>query len=117
MNYANQKKVYINKDEIQKLYNKPSEKDGDQFLHSLSWEELLPITRELNGNEFKLWLYCMKWTGKSDFYFSPAALINDFNISESTAQRGFKKLEALGYLVKRIDGQGYDFHPRGMRSK
>ncbi len=116
MNYANQKRIYIDKDEVQEMYNKPTDKDNDNFLHSLSWDELLPITRELNGNEFKLWLYCMKWTGKSDFYFSPASLINDFNISESTAQRGFKQLEALGYLVRRNDGKGYDFHPRGKAS-
>ena len=116
MNYANQKRIYIDKQEVQQMYNNPAENDGNKFLHSLSWDELLPVTRELNGNEFKLWLYCMKWTGKSDFFFSPAALINDFNMSESTAQRSFKQLEALGYITKRDGGQGYDFHPRGKAS-
>ena len=103
MNYANQKRIYIDKKEVSKIYNEKNEK---QFLHSLS------VTKELNGNELKVWLYCMKWTGEDTFYFSPAALLNDFGISESTAQRGFKRLEALGYLTKNST-QGYDFHPCG----
>ena len=110
MNYANQKRIYIDKIETAKMYNS---KDEKQFLHSLSWDKLLSITRELNGNEFKIWLYCMKWTGEDAFYFSPAALLNDFGISESTAQRGFKRLEELGYLVKDSKIQGYNFRPYG----
>ena len=115
MNYANQKSIYIDTVEVQKLYN--SNDDGpEQFLHSLSWNKLLPIIQELNGNELKIWLYCMKWTGKKVFYFSPATLTKEFNISESTAQRGFKTLEALGYLRKNDKMQGYDFYPMGKHS-
>ena len=110
MNYQNQKEVYIDKKEINKVYNKEGEND---FLHSLSWNKLLPITRELNGNEFKVWLYCMKWSGKDKFYFSPASLTQDFNISESTAQRAFKTLEKLGYLIKDTDKRGYNFYQCG----
>ena len=110
MNYLNQKEIYFNKKEISQMYNKEGETD---FLHSLSWKELLPITKELNGNEFKIWLYCMKWTGKDILYYSPATLIQEFNISESTAQRAFKKLELLGYLEKDLNRKGYNFHPRG----
>lgn len=112
MNYANSKCIYIDKNEIQKMYNGFSDNE-EAFLHSLSWEKILPVTRELNGNEFKLWLYCMKWTGKDSFFFSPASLQNDFNISESTAQRGFKRLEQLGYLTKNTNNTGYSFHPCG----
>ena len=107
MNYANQKRIYNNINEIRKMYNNPAD-DESKFLHSLSWDKLLLVTSELNGNELKVWLYCMQWTGKKDFYFSPASLINNFNISESTAQRCFKQLEQLGYLVKKKDSEGYD---------
>ena len=66
MNYANQKRVYIDKIETAKMYNG---KDEKQFLHSLSWNKLLSITRELNGNEFKIWLYCMKsWRYYCQFF-------------------------------------------------
>ena len=113
MNYQNQKTIYINKQRVGEMYNDPSK--DEQFLHSLKWDELTPIIKELNGNEFKVWLYCMKWAGKDSFFFSPATLIEEFNISESTAQRGFKKLETLGYLRKN-NHNGYDFYPRGSRS-
>lgn len=113
MNYLNQKEVYIDKKEVNKVFNQEGEND---FLHSLSWNKLLPITRELNGNEFKVWLYCMKWNGKDKFYFSPASLTQDFNISESTAQRAFKRLEQLGYLVKDPNKRGYNFYPCGKHS-
>lgn len=110
MNYKNQKEIFMNKEEISQMYNNPNNKD-EQFLHSLKWDALLPVIRELNGNEFKVWLYCMKWAGKGSFYFSPAALIADFNMSESTAQRCFKSLEQLGYLqTKSVNG--YIFHPQ-----
>lgn len=114
MNYANQKEIYVDKNRINEIYNDPIKEEA--FLHSLKWDELLPITQELNGNEFKIWLYCMKWTGEDRFFFSPAALTQDFNISESTAQRGFKQLEALGYLRKSLDKRGYDFYPKGFRT-
>ena len=110
MNYLNQKEISVNKQLVNEMYNKEGEKD---FLHSLSWEKLLLVTNELDGNEFKIWMYLMKFTGKDKFYFSPAALTQYFNISESTAQRGFKRLEALGYLVKNSSVRGYDFHPLG----
>lgn len=113
MNYQNQKQIFINKGEVSQLYNKEGE---GEFLHSLSWNELLPILNELNGNEFKVWMYCMKMTGKDNFYYAPAALVNSFNMSESTAQRAFKKLEELKYLTRNQNKNGYDFHPRGPRT-
>ena len=113
MNYANQKKIDIVKPEIQSLYNKEGEGD---FLHSLSWDKLYPILRQLNGNEFKVQLYCYKWGGKDNFFYSPATLIQDFGLSESTAQRAFKRLEELGFLEKKADdNNGYIFHPTGAR--
>ena len=113
MNYANQREILIDKNKVQKLYNEPGEPN---FLHSLKWEEVLEVTRELDGNEFKIWMYCMKWTGEEKFYFSPAALIKDFNMSESTAQRGFKRLEQLQYLRKKKNSRQYEFFPQGART-
>ena len=113
MNYNNQKLVNINLSEATYFYNQPGEKD---FLHSLSWARLYPILQELNGNEFKIWMYCYKWHGQGYVYFSPATLTQDFGLSESTAQRAFKRLEQLKYLEK-IDGKvnSYTFHPNGSR--
>ena len=54
MNYANQREVLVDKNKVQKLYNEPGEQ---QFLHSLKRDEILNITRELDGNEFKIWMY------------------------------------------------------------
>lgn len=53
----------------------------------------------------------MQFNGKDTFYYSPAALQQYFNISESTAQRGFKALEELGYLRKQ--DKHYTFFPLG----
>lgn len=107
MNYKNQHEIHFNKNEIINMYNKNEEQF---FLHSLSWEKLLKVTSELNGNEFKVWLYFMKWSGNSFFYYSPATLEKEFNISESTAQRCFKRLIELKYL-EQIDNKSYQFHP------
>lgn len=111
MNYENQKKVNIPLSEAQYFYN--TEPD---FLHSLSWEKLYPVLRELSGNELKVWLYCYKWHNKGFLYYSPATLTQDFGLSESTAQRAFKRLEQLGYLIKEQDkSNSYTFHPNGAR--
>jgi len=109
MNYANQRKIVIDKAGVQEMYNGPNDTD---FLHSLKWDKLYPILRTLNGNELKVWLYCYKWGGAESFFYSPASLMQDFGLSESTAQRAFKSLEQLGYLEK-VEGNNYVFHPTG----
>lgn len=112
-NYANQKLVHVVKPEVEFMYNKEGEND---FMHSIKWDKFYPVMRELNGNELKVWLYCFKWNNKDSFYYSPAALTKDFGLSESTAQRAFKRLEDLGYLEKDSDNfNGYTFHPNGLR--
>lgn len=114
-NYANQKQISNEKSEIAYMYNKPGETD---FLHSIKWDKLYPIMRDLNGNEFKVWLYCFKWNNKDLFFYSPAALTQDFGLSESTAQRAFKRLEALGYLEQKPGtSNAYIFHPDGARTQ
>jgi len=115
MNYFNQKEIYNNSAEINKIWSRDNDKD---FLHSLRWEQLVLVTSELNGNEFKIWLYLMKFNGitNASFYYSPAALEQYFNISESTAQRGFKTLVSLNYLRKNDNNKGYTFYPLGNHS-
>lgn len=113
MNYENQKRVEIAKEEANYFHNKEGETD---FLHSLSWEKLYPVFRELSGNELKVWFYCYKWANNGFVWYSPATLTQDFGLSESTGQRAFKRLEQLGYIVKDTDRRNvYAFHPNGAR--
>lgn len=115
MNYKNQRQVYFPKEEITAMYNSPK---TENFLHSLDWDKLILVTSDLNGNEFKVWLYCMKWSGKDKFFYSPATLDKEFNISESTAQRAFKTLVDKGYLEAKGDNiTDFIFHPLPMQSK
>ena len=115
MNYANQKKIEVPKNEAAEFFS--GLKDTD-FLHSLKWEKLYPILRELNGNEFKVWLYCFKWNNAGEFSYSPATLAKDFGLSESTAQRALQRLEVLGYIEKKPNSaNSYIFHPNSKHSK
>ena len=113
MNYANQKKIEVPKEEAIEFFSGTNDKD---FLHSLKWEKIYPVARELSGNEFKIWLYCFKWNSAGEFFYSPATLEKDFGISESTAQRSLQKLEKLGYIEKKPGSvNSYIFHPDGAR--
>lgn len=113
MNFDNQKRLEISAAEASYFHNQPGETD---FLHSLSWDKLYPIFRELSGNELKVWLYCYKWANNGYVWYSPATLTKDFGLSESTGQRAFKQLEHLGYIVQEAGKKNlYTFHPNGPR--
>lgn len=86
MNYANQRHIKVDATEANNMFNS-SNKNEEEFLHSIKWDSLYPILLELDGNEFKVWLYCFKFwnTKEKGFYFSPAALTQYFGLSESTS--------------------------------
>lgn len=113
MNYANQQVARIQS--LGSLEHKKDEKRPDgtikDFLVALNWDENLDMLYVLNGNEYKVWLYFLKWRGKAEGYqISPANIEKALDISESTFRRTKKRFLELG-ILKQISPNIYDFIP------
>ena len=113
MNYANQQVLYVQslgalehrKDEVR------SDGTKKDFLVALNWDEQMDIMYVLNGNEYKVWTYFLKWRGsKRGYAISPADIEDKLKISESTFRRIKKRFIELGMLVK-ISSNTYNFFP------
>jgi len=94
-NYANQRTVKINIDDIL------SEKNpGQAFLRSITWDSVMNASKKLSGSAFKLWFYLLKWSGTERLFFSPVAADNEFGISNTSARRAFTEMEEHGFIIK-----------------
>ena len=111
-NYANQQRIIINF--VEPLLHTKDQKDenGDtiQFCQPFNWEPMLNIMLVLNGNEYKVYMYLLKWAGKGIYDFSPADLETRLNISESTSQKIKKRFIELGFF-ERISQNKFNFIP------
>ena len=113
MNYANQQVAHIQS--LGPLEHKKDERRPDgtkkDFLVALNWDEKLNVMYVLNGNEYKVWDYFLKWRGKAEGYqISPADIEKRLNISESTFRRIKNRFIELKILVK-TSTNDYDFVP------
>ena len=72
----------------------------ESWMQPFSWEKMAPIMFLLNGNEYKFYMYLLKWAGKGSYEFSPVNLSKCLNFGEDTARKIFKRFLELGFLVQ-----------------
>lgn len=97
-NYANQRTVKINIDNIASENN-----PGQAFLRSITWDSIMNASQKLSGSAFKLWFYLLKWSGTERLFFSPVAAESEFGISNTSARRAFTEMEQAGFILKEED--------------
>lgn len=114
-NFANQKTIEISNQHIDKIAHPPTGKDA--FLRAIEWKYIEQAQQVLSGNEFTVLVYILKWAGKGEFDFSPAAVEIATQMSASTASRARQTLENLGFIkLKEEKSNRYeiDLNPPGL---
>lgn len=116
-NYANQKTIEITNQHIDKIAHKPTE--NTSFLRAIDWKYIEQAQQVLTGNEFTLLVYILKWAGKGEFDFSPAAVEIATQMSDSTATRARATLEQLGFIKlkeDKVNKYEIDLNPPGLEA-
>lgn len=104
--YANQKTINIDLSSIEHHEN-----IKEQWLKPLKWSPLIEAMGILTGNEFKIYMYLMKWAGgKKQYFFSPVDIAIRLDIGEDTARKAIKTLINYGYLIEKSKNI-YNFNP------
>lgn len=104
--YANQKTINIDLSSIEHHEN-----IKEQWLKPLKWNPLIEAMGILTGNEFKIYMYLMKWAGgKKQYFFSPVDIAIRLDIGEDTARKAIKTLINYGYLIEKSKNI-YNFNP------
>lgn len=114
-NYANQKTIEITNAHIDKVAHVAN--TNVSFLKAIDWKYIEQAQQVLTGNEFTLLVYILKWAGKGEFDFSPAAVEIATQMSDSTATRARTTLENLGFIkLKENKSNRYeiDLNPPGL---
>lgn len=116
-NYANQKTIEIKKESIDKVAHVTG--SNESFLRAIDWKYIEQAQQVLTGNEFMLLVYILKWAGKGEFDFSPAAVEIATQMSDSTATRARMTLEQLGFIKLKEDCTNryeIDLNPPGLEA-
>lgn len=116
-NYANQKTIEIKKESIDKVAHVTG--SNESFLRAIDWKYIEQAQQVLTGNEFVLLVYILKWAGKGEFDFSPAAVEIATQMSDSTATRARTTLEQLGFIKQkedRVNRYEIDLNPPGLEA-
>lgn len=116
-NYANQKTIEIKKESIDKVAHVTG--SNESFLRAIDWKYIEQAQQVLTGNEFMLLVYILKWAGKGEFDFSPAAVEIATQMSDSTATRARTTLEQLGFIKQKEDHANryeIDLNPPGLEA-
>lgn len=114
-NYANQKTIEVTNSHIDKIAHQPS--SNSAFLRAIDWKYIELAQQVLSGNEFTLLVYILKWAGKGEFDFSPAAIEIATQMSDTTATRARQTLEKLGFIKLKTDKTNkyeIDLNPPGL---
>lgn len=114
-NFANQKTIEISNAHIDKVAHVAS--TNASFLKAIDWKYIEQAQQVLTGNEFTLLVYILKWAGKGEFDFSPAAVEIATQMSDSTATRARVVLENLGFIKQkenRANRYEIDLNPPGL---
>lgn len=107
--YANQKTIKI--PSLEKIYHDYNNKENPKsYLKGTDWEHLMNVMSVLSGNEFKIYMYILKWKGKEQYFFSPADIQIRLDIGEDTARKAFKTFTEYGFL-KQISTNVFEFDP------
>lgn len=105
-NYKNQNVVTdISVDNIKHITGKE-----EAFMQPFSWDKMSVILFLLSGNEYKLYMYFLKWAGKGEYEFSPVDIAKRLNFKEDTARKAFKKFIEYKILTQ-IATHRYHFDP------
>ena len=116
-NYANQKTIEIKKESIDKVAHTAG--SNESFLRAIDWKYIEQAQQVLTGNEFMLLVYILKWAGKGEFDFSPAAVEIATQMSDSTATRARATLEQLGFIKLKENRSNIfeiDLNPQGLEA-
>ena len=107
-NYNNQLRIDLTN--LDKITHK--ENDGNRFIQPINFKYEAAAMRNLNGNAFKIWRYLLKWYGKGELFFSPAAISRELEMGEQSVTNSRKEMEKKGYIIKVPDKQNvYIFSP------
>ncbi len=107
-NYANQLKIKLV--DLEKITHKAQTKN--RFIQPIDFKYEAAAMRNLNGNAFKVWRYLLRWYGKKEFFYSPAAIKREIGLGENGATTARKELEAKGYISSVPDKENiYTFTP------
>ena len=93
-NYANQKRIIVNNDTINKVAH---QREGP-FLRAIDWKYIEAAQRILTGNEFTLLVYLLKWAGQGYCDFSPKDIEAHTKMTRNTIYKAFEVLCDMGYL-------------------
>ena len=107
-NYKNQIRINIEEENFKKIIH-PKETDS-AFLQPLEWDKIMAVMNVLSGNEFKLYMYLLKWKGQGYYDFSPSELEVQLDMSENTSRTIRSRFVQLGFL-KQLKDKTYSFIP------
>jgi len=107
-NYKNQLRINITDDNFKKIIH-PKETQSS-FLQPLEWDKIISVMNVLSGNEFKIYMYLLKWKGQEYYDFSPTDLEIQLGLSENTIRKIRDNFIQLGFLVP-ISKNVYSFDP------
>lgn len=100
--YANQKRIIINRDEI-------DFKSSKQYLQAYT-ENVSLASRTLGGEvPFKLYIYLLSNRNGFNLDFSPQHFANVYGCSTKAAKNAVAALEEAGYITHDINNR-YEFH-------
>lgn len=105
-NYKNQ--ITIKNISVEKI--KHIEGVEESYLQWLQWDAIMTCMSLLSGNEFKLYMYLLKWAGKTYYNFSPVDIYRQLGFKKDTARSARKTLEEYGFLTLVKNGI-YTFDP------
>lgn len=93
-NYTNQLKIKLT--DLEKITHKAQTRN--RFIQPIDFKYEAAAMRNLNGNAFKVWRYLLRWYGKKEFFYSPAAIKREIGLGENGATTARKELELKGYI-------------------
>ena len=82
----------------------------EAFMQPFSWDKMSKILFLLTGNEYKLYMYLLKWAGKGEYQFSPSDISDKLNFKEDTSRKIFKTFVQYKILTQISNGH-YIFDP------
>lgn len=116
-NFAHQNTLEITNEIIEEVAHKKGD-DSEAFLRAIDWKYIGLAQQVLTGNELDVLIYCLRWAGQGYYDFSPAGIEIETQMSDSTAQRAFKRLQEVGYIEQKPGGSIHKFRvnlrPKGI---
>jgi len=101
--FANQRTIIIHKEKVLK--------DTERLYLCCYNDNLYKALQELDGSDFKVFIYLCSQKNNFKFDYSPTYLSKKLNLSTNTLKAAFHRLEERGYLVAINDNKTiYNFY-------